>query len=184
MTEWDGRVRVIPITGEGRRWSRRCGSVAAQQLEVSAAHHADGVLDEADRLAADRGGLPSVARDRLGAVKRMGDLAIAGVGEMAVERADHQDEPPAMPPRDQPSFRRRTRRAADETSLEADQAEDAKPEIVVQWQQGGKLLAFAYCGKPHAMVARGVLDDDVKPVRITNARSCWREVGPAELMRP
>ncbi len=83
----------------------------------------------------------------------MGDLAIARFGEVAVERADHQDETAAMPPRDQPRLQRRTRRAADETPLEADQAEDAKPEVVVQRQQGGELLAFARFGKPHTMVA-------------------------------
>ena len=83
----------------------------------------------------------------------MGDLAIARVGEMAVERADHHDEPPAMPPREEPRFRRRTRRAAAETPLEADQAEDAKPEMVVQRQQGGELLAFARFAKRHPMVA-------------------------------
>ena len=43
--------------------------------------------------------------------------------------------------------------AAGETPLEADQAENAKPEIVVQRQQGGELLAFARFAKPHAMVA-------------------------------
>ncbi len=124
-------------------WSRGRVSVAPQQLAVSAAHHADRVLDEADRLAADRGGLPRVARNRLGTVERMGDLTIARFGEMAIERPDHQDEPPAMPPRDQPRFRGRTRSAADETPLEADQAEDAKPEFAVQRQQSGDPLALS-----------------------------------------
>jgi hypothetical protein len=136
-----------------------------------------------DRLAANRGGLPSVARNRLGAVERMGDLAIARVGEMAVERADHHDEPPAMPPREEPRFRRRTRRAAGETPLKADQAEDAKPEIFVQWQQRGEPLAFLRLAKPHAMVARGVLDEDLNAVRIKNARSGWCEIAFAQLMR-
>ena len=58
---------------------------------------------------------------------------------MAVERPDHQDETPAMPPRDQPRFRRRPGGAAGETPVEADQAENAKPEIVVQRQQSGEL---------------------------------------------
>ena len=83
----------------------------------------------------------------------MGDLSIARFGEMAVERADHQDEPPAMPPREKPRFRRRPGGAAGETPLEADQAENAKPEMVVQRQQGCELLAFARFGKPHTMVA-------------------------------
>ncbi len=82
----------------------------------------------------------------------MGDLAIARFGEVAIERADHQDETAAMPPRDQPRFRRRTRRAAGETPLQADQTEKAKPEIVVQRQQSGDPLALSRCAKPHAMV--------------------------------
>src|SRR5271166_1156662 len=41
-----GLLRVIPVAGEKRRQSRGCGSVAAQKLAVSAAHHANGVLDE------------------------------------------------------------------------------------------------------------------------------------------
>ena len=113
----------------------------------------------------------------------MGDLTIARFGEMAVERADHQDETAAMPPRDQPRFRRRTRRAAGETPLEADQAEDAKPEIVVQRQQSGEPLAFLRFAKPHAMVARGVLDDDLDAVGITNARSGRCEIALGQLMR-
>jgi hypothetical protein len=140
MTEWEGLVRVIPVAGrraEAAAVSRSCDSVAAQQLAVSAAHYADSVLDESDCLAAYRGGLPGVARNRLGAIERIGDLTIARFGEMAVERADHQDETAAMPTGDQPCFRRRTRRAAGETPLEADQAENAKPEIVVQRQQSG-----------------------------------------------
>src|SRR5271165_650157 len=128
-------------------------SVAAQQAAVSAAHHADGVLDEADRLAADRGGLPGVAGNRLGTIERVRGLAVARLGEMAVERPDHQDGTPAMPPGDQPCFRRRTGDATRETPLEADQAENAKPEMVVQWQQGGEPLAFARSGKPNTMVA-------------------------------
>ena len=114
----------------------------------------------------------------------MGDLAIAGIGEMAVERADHQDEPPAMPPCEEPRSWRRTRRAAGDMLLEAHQAEDAKPQIVVQRQQGGKLLAFANFVKRHAMVARGVLEDNVKPVQITATRSGRCKIAFAQLMRP
>ena len=40
-----------------------------------------------------------------------------------------------------------------ETPLETDQAENAKPEMVVQRQQSGELLAFARFAKPHTMVA-------------------------------
>ena len=83
----------------------------------------------------------------------MGGGPITSVSEMAVERADHHDEPPAMPPREKPRFRRRTRRAAGEMPLEADHAKNAKPEMVVQRQQGGELLAFARFAKPHPMVA-------------------------------
>jgi hypothetical protein len=102
---------------------------------------------------------------------------------MAVERADHQGETAAMPAGDQPCFRRRTRRAADKTPLEADQAENAKPEIFVQWQQSGEPLAFLRFAKPHAVVARGVLDEDLNAVRIKNARSDPCEIGFAQLMR-
>ena len=153
------------------------------RLAVSAAHHADGVLDEADCLAAYRGGLPSVARNYLGAIERIGDLTIACFGEMAVERADHQDETAAMPPGDQPCFRRRTRRAAGETPLEADEAEDAKPEIVVQRQHSGEPLATLKFAKPHAMVARGILDDDLDAIGTANARSGRCEIAFAQLMR-
>lgn len=155
MTESEGFVRVIPVMGRREESAAvsKVRSVAAQQAAVSAAHHADGVLDEADRLAADRGGLPGVAGNRLGTIERVRDLAIARLGEMAVERPDHQDEPPAMPLRDPPRLRWGPGGAANETPLEADEAKNAKPEIVVQRQQGGELLAFARFANPHTMVA-------------------------------
>jgi hypothetical protein len=102
---------------------------------------------------------------------------------MAVERADHQDETAAMPAGDQPCFRRRTRRAAGETPLEAEQAEDAKPEIFVQRQQSGEPLAFLRFANPHAMVARAVLDDNLNTIGITNARTGRFEIAFAQLMR-
>jgi hypothetical protein len=88
-----------------------------------------------------------------------------------------------MPLRDQPRLRWVPGGAADEMPLEADQAENAKPEIVVQRQQSGEPLAFLGFAKPHAMVARGVLDEDLNAVRIKNARSGRCEIAFAQLMR-
>ena len=107
-------------------------SVAAQQLAVTASHHPDRVFHETDRLTADGGCLPSIPRDGLGAVERVGDLTIARVGEASVEGADHQGETLAMTPGDLPCLWQRTGGTPGQTSLEADEAENANPKIIIQ----------------------------------------------------
>src|SRR5690348_15866234 len=102
-------------------------SVAAQQFAVTASHDPDRVFHETDRLTADGGCLPRVPSDGLGAVERVGDLAIARVGEVSVEGAAHQRETLAMTPSDLPGFWRRTGGTPGQTSLEADVVTNANP---------------------------------------------------------
>ena len=128
-------------------------SVAAQQLAVAASHHADRVFHETDRLSANGGCLPRIPRDRLGAVEGVGDLTITRVGQATVEGADHQGETLAMTPRDLPGFWQRTGGTPGQTSLEADEAENANPKIIVQRQQGCELLTCSNIVKPQVVVA-------------------------------
>ena len=69
-----------------------------------------------------------------------------------------------MTPGDLPCFRRRTGGAPGQTSLEADEAENAKPKIVVQRQQGCEPLTCSNVAKPQVMIARRVLGDDMVAV--------------------
>jgi hypothetical protein len=81
-------------------------------------------------------------------VECVGDLAIARVGEVSVEGADHQGETLAMTPGDLPGFWQRTGGTPRQMSLEADQAENANPEIIVQRQQGCEHLICSNMTKP------------------------------------
>ena len=166
--------------GEPRAIESQAGmsdtSVAAQQLAVTASHHADRVFHETDRLTADGGCLPRIARDGLGAVERVGDLTIARVGEVSVEGADHQGETLAMTPGDLPCLWQRTGGTPGQTSLEADEAENANPKIIIQRQQGCELLICSNVAKPQVVVARRVLDDDMGAVCADGARPRRAEI--------
>jgi hypothetical protein len=155
-------------------------SVAAQQLAVTASHHPDRVFHETDCLTADGGCLPRIARDGLGAVERVGDLTIARVGEVSVEGADHQGETLAMTPGDLPGFWQRTGGTPGQTSLEADEAENANPKIIIQRQQGCELLICSNVAKPQVVVARRVLDDDMGAVDADGARPRRAEIDRSE----
>jgi hypothetical protein len=176
MTESEGLVSGAPRGAIEREAELSDASVAAQQLAVAASHHPDRVFHETDRLTADGGCLPRIPRDGLGAVERVGDLTIARVGEVSVEGADHQDETLAMTPGDLPGCWQRTGGTPGQTSLEADEAENANPKIIVQRQQGCELLICSNVAKPQVVVARRVLDDDMGAVGADSARPRRAEI--------
>ena len=176
MTESEGLVSGAPRGAIERQAEMSDASVAAQQLAVTASHHPDRVFHETDRLTADGGCLPRIPRDGLGAVERVGDLTIARVGEVSVEGADHQGETLAMTPGDLPGFWQRTGGTPGQTSLEADEAENANPKIIVQRQQGCELLICSNVAKPQVVVARRVLDDDMGAVGADGARPRRAEI--------
>ena len=155
-------------------------SVAAQQLAVAASHHPDRVFHETDRLTPDGGCLPRIARDGLGAVECAGDLTIARVGEVTVEGADHQRETLAMTPGDLPCLWQRTGGTPGQTSLEADEAENANPKIIVQRQQRCEPLTCLSVAKPQVVIARRVLDDDMVAVGADGARPRRSEIDPGK----
>lgn len=159
-------------------------SVAAQQPAVAASHHPDRVFHETDRLPANGGCLPRIPRDRLGAVEGGGDLTIARVGQATVEGADHQGETLAVTPGDLPCLWQRTRGTPGQMSLEADEAENANPKIIVQRQHGGELLTCSNIAKPQVVVARRILDDDVGVVGADGARARQSEINRGEFSGP
>ena len=65
-------------------------------------------------------------------------------------------------------------------SLEADEAENANPKIIVQRQQGCKLLICSNVAKPQVVVARRVLDDDMGAVGADGARPRQAEIDTGE----
>jgi len=176
MTESESLVSGAPKGAIESQAGMSDASVAAQQFAVTASHHPDRVFDETDRLTADGGCLPRIPRDGLGAVECVGDLAIARLGEAGIEGADHQDETLAVTPGDLPGFRQRTGGTPGQTSLEADEAENANPKIIVQRQQGCELLICSNAAKPQMVVARRVLDDDMGAVGADSARARQAEI--------
>jgi len=121
-------------------------------------------------LAADGGCLPRIPRDGRRSEERTGDLTVARVGEVTVESADHQGETLAMTPGDLPCFGQRTGGTSCQTSLEADEAENAKPKIIVQRQQGCELLTRSNVAKPEVVIAGWVLDHDMVAFGVDDAR--------------
>ena len=147
-----------------------CAEIPFEQLAIAASHHPDRVFYETDRLTADGGCFPRITRDGLGAVERVGDLTIGRVSEVSVEGADHQGETLAVTPGDLPGFWQGTGGTPGQTSLEADEAENANPKIIVQRQQGCELLICSNAAKPQVVIARRVLDDDMGAVGADCAR--------------
>jgi len=82
---------------------------------------------------------------------------------VAVEGPEHQDETPAVPPGELPGFGKRTGGAPRQASVEADEAENANPKIIVQRQQGCDPLSRLNVAKPQVVVSRRVLDTTRSP---------------------
>ena len=118
-------------------------AAAAQQLAVITFHGDGGVLDEADRLAAEGGRLPSVASDGAWPMDGLGDLAIARSGQMPIKRANHQNEAPAQACRDRPGAWNGACRTAVKATSKAQQPGEAERDIVVQRNKRGHSCAKA-----------------------------------------
>jgi hypothetical protein len=84
-----------------------------------------------------------------------------------------------MTPSDLPGFWQRTGGTPGQTSLEADEAENANPKIIVQRQQGCELLTCSNVVKPYVVVARRVLDNDMIAVGVDGARPRY-EIDPGK----
>lgn len=85
-----------------------------------------------------------------------------------------------MTPGDLPCFWQRTGRASCQTSLEADEAENAKPKVIVQRQQGREPLTRSNVAKPQVLIARRVLGNDMVAIGSVDARERWLEVNRGE----
>jgi len=81
-----------------------------------------------------------------------------------------------MTPGDLPRFGQWTGGASRQTSLEADEAENANPKIIVQRQQGCEPLTRSNIAKPQVVIAGRVLGDDMVAIGSVDARECWLEV--------
>jgi hypothetical protein len=81
-----------------------------------------------------------------------------------------------MTPGDLPGFWQRTGGTPRQTSLEADEAENANPKIIVKRQQGCELLTCSNVAKPQVVIARRVLDDDMGAVVADGARPRRAEI--------
>lgn len=63
----------------------------SQQFAIAAAHVEQAIGDEAADLVLQGADLPVILRPAVKAEQRLGDDAIAGPGQLRVERAQHQD---------------------------------------------------------------------------------------------
>lgn len=124
-------TELKPRVGDTLKARRARGSIAAEQPAIAALHGPDGILDEPYGLAADRRGLPGIASDSLRAEDRIGDLSIAGAGEMAVERAQHERETSEVTGGDAPGLRQWAGAASLEAPLKTNERSDPKGESIV-----------------------------------------------------
>src|SRR5216683_7336145 len=107
-------------------------AAAAQQFAVAAFHSDDGVLDEPDRLTANRGRLPGIPGHGSRPIKRQGNFTIASLGLMAVEGANHQDKALTQARGQVPSSRKGSRCLARETTLQAQQTGNTEQNSFIQ----------------------------------------------------
>lgn len=92
------------------------------------------------------------------------DLAIAGTGAAAEDRAQHEGEPLALKLGQVETARTRPGGFADQQPMEAFDALDTEPEIVVERDQNGHPRCRCGVRQPETMIAAGIGDDDVATV--------------------
>jgi hypothetical protein len=83
---------------------------------------------------------------------------------MAVERAQHERETSEVTRGDAPAFRQRAGRASFEAPLKTNERSDPKSEAVVEDDHCRQLVACRSAGKPQAMIAVCVFDQEVKAI--------------------
>jgi hypothetical protein len=137
---------------------------SAEQPAITAFHCPNGILNEPYCLAADRGGLPGIASDSLRAEERIGDLSIAGASEVAVERAQHERQTSEVTRGDAPALRQWAGGASRKAPLKTNERSDPKGEAIVEDDHCRQLVAYRGAGKPQAMIAVSVLDQEVKAI--------------------
>jgi len=80
------RIRRVPNGGG------RVSSGAAKKLSVAVPHQRHSALHQADGAVAQRRGLPGLSLKPACAEQHFSNLSIRGLGEMAIESADHEGE--------------------------------------------------------------------------------------------
>jgi hypothetical protein len=68
--------------------------------------------------------------------------------------------------------------------VEADEAENAKPKVIVQRQQGCEPLTRSNVAKPQGVIAGRVPGDDMVAIGSVDARERWLEVNRGEFPSP
>jgi hypothetical protein len=91
------------------------------------------------------------------------DLAIGRTAVAQVERAQDQVEARQPIGGERPTARQRSGRTAEQAAVEAQQAGNAREEILVEGDDGGERAVGLRIAQPQPMLARRVGDDDMAP---------------------
>ena len=136
----------------------------AKNLQIAAVNEGKAAFDEGDDGIAQRRCPPGLGVDARRAVERGGDLAIGRTAVAQVERAEHKVEPGKPVGGERPATRQRTRRATEQTAMEAQQAGDAGEEILVERDDCCERPARRRVAQPQPMLSGCIGDNDMASV--------------------